>query len=67
MSASATTARYSGRCGECAETWESGDPIRRSTDGAWRHDDCPDTTDLTPRNPICPECWLDHPEGACDR
>lgn len=34
----------------------------------WQHAVCPDTPDdLTVRHGICQTCWLDHPEGACDR
>lgn len=67
-------ARYSGECPECGGRWQPGDLIRGETgrypNGSprWKHAVCPDAlTDLTPRNPVCTTCWLDHPEGACDR
>ena len=67
-------ARFPGTCSECGEGWQPGDLIRsfvtieHST--VWVHDVCPDSTDptsLRPGETVCPDCWLVHPEGACDR
>jgi len=70
-------ARYSGRCPDCGGMWEPGDLIcgadnalpleRRRRPTVWRHVACPDDVDTTPTHPVCPTCWLTHPEGACDR
>ena len=70
------TARYSGACPECDERWQPGDLIRavdRSVEGLpiWTHAACPDAPDplpaARPGEVACPDCWLIHPEGACDR
>lgn len=67
-------ARYNGRCGSCGEPIREGDPIRFDAESATNfvHDDCgaaetraPDP--LAAEHPVCPKCWLTHPEGACDR
>lgn len=68
-------ARYSGVCPDCGERWQPGDPIRfalnpRSEHPWWRHAVCPivlDAADLRPGEVACPDCWLVHPAGACDR
>ena len=67
-------ARFSGTCPECGERWQPGDLIRADNDEpgtptTWRHAVCPDDAldVLAAAHPICPTCWLDHPEGACDR
>ena len=61
------TARYPGTCPECGGRWSEGDPINAPR-GRWQHEVCPDTPDdLAVRHGICQTCWLDHPEGACDR
>ena len=61
-------ARFSGVCPECGERWQPGDLIRAEADGRWKHATCPlAVDDLTPMHTICTTCWLDHPEGACDR
>ena len=68
-------ARWSGTCPECGERWQPGDLIRsddREPDGLpiWIHAACPDVPDATTINPgeqVCTDCWLIHPEGACDR
>lgn len=66
-------ARYSGTCSECGGRWAEGGPIRKVPgahfpDPGWMHDVCPDAPDdLTVRHGVCQTCWLDHPEGACDR
>ena len=70
-----TMARYSGTCPECGERWQPGDLIRsddREPNGLpiWTHAACPIPYDLTAVNPgetVCTDCWLIHPEGACDR
>lgn len=63
-------ARWSGVCPECGERWQPGDLIRADetelgTPPAWQHAVCPDP--LATEHPGCQECWLTHPEGACDR
>ena len=68
-------ARYSGVCPECGERWQPGDLIRsvdRAVDGRpiWTHAVCPDVPDaaaVRSGEVACPDCWLIHPEGACDR
>lgn len=61
-----TTARFGGICPECREPFTPGTDITRDIpDSPWRHATCPDP--LTPSHPVCTTCWLDHPEGACDR
>lgn len=64
-------ARYSGLCPECGGRWEPGDAIDTAEPGnlsRWKHAACPDQPDdLAVRHGICQTCWLDHPEGACDR
>ena len=60
-------ARYSGRCPDCGGTWQPGDLIRADEDQQWKHASCPDDVDTTPTHPVCPTCWLTHPDGACDR
>lgn len=68
-------ARYSGYCPECGERWQPGDLIRsddREPNGLpiWSHAACPTPYDPTAVNPgetVCTDCWLVHPEGACDR
>lgn len=61
-----TTARFPGICPECQHPFVPGSEITRITeDEPWQHATCPDP--LTPNNPVCTTCWLDHPEGACDR
>ena len=67
-------ARYSGVCPDCGERWQPGDLIASSTDwdgaDAWVHAACPDAPDPLPTartgEIACPDCWLIHPEGACD-
>ena len=64
-------ARYRGKCIYCGEWWPEGDLIKTVDDGATRtgyaHADC-DAADAEPsRRPACQTCWLEHPEGACDR
>ena len=68
-------ARYSGVCVECGERWQPGDLIRADKyhhDGKalWTHAVRPDATDplpaARPGEVACPDCWLIHPEGACD-
>lgn len=63
-------AHYSGLCPDCGGTWQPGDLIRADehepgTFPQWKHAVCPDPLDAT--HPVCPSCWLTHPEGACDR
>lgn len=65
-------ARWPGTCPDCGYRWAAGDLIR--TDGhnrQWKHAECPDDPAELPApakpNPLCPVCWLEHPEGACDR
>lgn len=65
-------ARYSGTCPECGDRWQPGDLIRSQAVGAerhefWMHAVCPDDDPLDSPHPVCPSCWLTHPEGACDR
>ena len=68
-------ARYSGVCRECGERWQPGDLIRSQAVGAerheyWLHAACPivpDAAAVRPGEVACPDCWLIHPEGACDR
>lgn len=67
-------ARFPGICPECGERWQPGDLIRTAglttEPGQWRHDRCPNVLDLDgirPGETLCPDCWLIHPEGECDR
>lgn len=64
-------ARFSGTCPDCGGRWQPGSLIRsETTEGpaVWQHATCPDDTgDLTPTHAVCTTCWLDHPDGACDR
>jgi len=57
-------ARYSGECPECGSRWQAGDLIRADEDRQWKHALCPTPR---PENPVCPDCFLVHPIGACDR
>ena len=65
-------ARCPGHCEACSERIREGDMIRYGspTSGDRRiiHDDC-DQYQSAPRreHPVCPVCWLVHPEGTCDR
>ena len=68
------TARYPGHCPGCSERIEIGDTITlASDDGAWVCRDCVNAgwqTDFARGKrdePVCPTCWLVHPEGTCDR
>lgn len=64
------TAKYRGaRCDKCGHPIEIGDEIVMDVGALeWGHAKCPvRADDLTPRNPVCTVCWLDHPEGRCDR
>lgn len=67
-------ARYSGTCPACGLHWQPGDLIRaRGAEddpewpwsAAWEHAVCPDP--LAVEHPVCPVCFLVHPEGKCDR
>ena len=71
-------ARYSGLCSECGERWQPGDLIRSDYKvpgryPIWTHAVCPDAAidALMARartgEVSCSECFLIHPEGACDR
>ena len=61
-------ARYSGVCPECDEPWQPGDLIRADDDRRWKHAVCPNPAWTVKAGEIrCPDCWLIHPEGACDR
>lgn len=68
-------ARYSGLCPECGGRWEPGDAIDTVEPGnlsRWVHAVCPDddTSDptvLKPHEIVCPDCFLIHPRGVCDR
>lgn len=60
-------ARFPGRCDTCEERIHEGDPIRMTDTGAI-HDDCTNAAPVEhPEPPVCPACWLTHPEGSCDR
>lgn len=61
-------ARYPGKCGDCGETYPADTEITKTDDG-YTHADCTAAPAPKPRNegPLCPDCWLRHPEGACDR
>lgn len=67
------TARYLGYCPGCSERIEVDDTITLTSDGEWVCQDCGNAgwrTDLARGKrdePVCPTCWLVHPEGACDR
>lgn len=70
-------ARYSGVCPECGERWQPGDLISAADQPiwptVWTHAICPDAAIDALMAPArtgevsCPDCWLVHPEGACDR
>lgn len=64
-----TIAQFRARCDKCEQSIEIGDQILMDIDDLlWVHVLCPvKADDLTPRNPVCTTCWLDHPEGRCDR
>jgi hypothetical protein len=59
-------AKYAGTCqGECGEPIEPGEDIQYAEDWGFRHVDCapaPERVD----GPVCPDCFLIHPEGVCD-
>lgn len=61
-------ARYSGWCANCDERYLEGTPIRRNADG-WVHDNCRVFEPSTVRSGevACPDCFLIHPVGKCDR
>lgn len=74
MSQRRFTARYLGQCAACWGSIQPGDLIGYLTDGGRvAHDECLDGATGEEPDPIyapalaCPECWLIHPEGACDR
>lgn len=60
---------FSGVCAACGGhypertriMWRTGEGI---TPG-WGHEFCPDP--LAVERPPCPDCFLVHPDGACDR
>lgn len=62
-------AKYHGHCNDCDEDIEPGDGCVYRGDGGDRvivHVACP--TKVEPEEPArpCGDCWLIHPEGACD-
>lgn len=69
-------ARYSGTCEKCGEKWRPGDLIhgadcdlpyeQRRNPTVWVHHTCPDPL-AAAEQPACPDCFLVHPEGKCDR
>lgn len=67
------TAQYPGRCSCCEGRWSVGDGIKAKVVAAgeklvWVHQTCPDDPDaMSPIHPVCPHCWLTHPEGECER
>jgi hypothetical protein len=59
-------AKYPGQCQECAGWFPEGARIvSLSTTGGYAHEVCPDP--LAVERPPCPDCFLVHPAGACDR
>lgn len=60
-------ARYQGRCAGCEERIFEGDFIEM-VDGKAVHADCIAAAPVErPEPPVCTDCWLVHPVGACDR
>lgn len=62
-------ARNPGQCVACCGRIREGDPIVLDlASGFYRHGDCDNAEPAPAReHPVCPVCWLTHPEGACDR
>lgn len=66
------TAQYPGTCAECFEPIEPGDTVTYKQVQRGRfviHETCPDPEPLPAVRPgevSCPDCFLIHPEGACD-
>lgn len=68
-------ARFPGTCAECGGRIKVGQEIQG--DGTFKRDneyqhavvsECTGLGDiLAVTNPLCPNCFLYHPEGACDR
>jgi hypothetical protein len=72
----ALPAQHPGTCPACGGRFAERDRIRWRTNvgfGAesevstpgWGHEFCPDP--LAVERPPCPDCFLVHPSGACDR
>lgn len=61
-------ARYAGVCPECELPWAPGDMIRTIGEGrVWVHTVCPYEVEKPSLHPVCQTCFLEHPEGECDR
>jgi len=67
LSAPTFTARYHGRCGNCDNAIEPGDEATYSDDEvvhAGCAGDAPAKYRQASSNPVCTQCWLEHPKGA---
>lgn len=64
-------AAFSGYCRRCGLRYPPRTPIVMSADGlGWVHAACPGGPVMRPAQPgevVCPDCFLIHPKGACDR
>jgi len=61
-------ARFRGACADCDDGVTPGEEIQFRGEGENRvivHVACPETVTVRSR-PVCGDCWLEHPEGACD-
>jgi len=75
----ALPAEHPGVCAACGERFDRGERIRWRTNvgytpepevetPGWGHEVCPEPKDpLGADHPPCPDCFLVHPPGACDR
>lgn len=59
-------ANYPGTCAECDGRIVPGQTIHFLRIGEVAHVRCPDLTEK-PKGEPCPDCFLYHPAGACDR
>ena len=69
-------ASFPGLCGLCGEGYPEGTLICRAATpelppravSHWVHEVCPDPTPAVRKGEVvCRDCFLIHPEGACDR
>jgi hypothetical protein len=58
-------ALYAGVCQECLGHFDAGVLIKPAPGDGYVHSRCPDPLAVT--SPPCPDCFLVHPAGACDR
>lgn len=63
----AWAAKYDGTCARCLSRFPEGTPIQVSGDPTYPYEHagpCPDP--LAAEHPVCGDCFLVHPPGACD-